>query len=112
MLKRIFFWMLFFTFSVAYTQEINPLYGSKIIVTDSVSSVFTLEETALNSTFFEVISTDGTPIDPALYHIDFQQAKITFAPPISDSLVVNYLKFPKSLTKTHQIYNSELVVPN
>lgn len=112
MLKQICFWVLFFVFSVGYSQEINSLYSSKTIVTDSVSYVFKLEENALNSSFFEVTNTDGVILDSNLYHIDFQQAQIEFIQPQQDSLVVNYLKYPETLTKTHQIYSSNLIVPN
>lgn len=99
-------------FSVVYAQEINSLYNAKTIVTDSTSHVIKLEESALNSSYFEITKKDGNILDPKLYHIDFQQATITFTQPTSDSLVVNYLKFPETLTKTHQIYSSNLVVPN
>src|SRR5690606_6643700 len=103
MLKQICFWVLFFMFSVRYSQEINSLYSSKTIVTDSVSYVFKLEENALNSSFFEVTNTDGSILDSNLYHIDFQQAQIEFIQPQQDSLIVNYLKYPETLPKNHQI---------
>lgn len=99
-------------FSVGYSQEINSLYNAKTIVTDSTSYVIKLEESALNSSYFEITKKDGSTLDPKLYYIDFQKATITFSQPTSDSLVVNYLKFPETLTKTHQIYSSNLVVPN
>src|SRR5690554_5627267 len=112
MLKQICSWLFVLMFSVVYAQEINSLYNAKTIVTDSTSYVIKLEESALNSSYFEITKKDGNILDPNLYQIDFQQATITFSQPTSDSLVVNYLKYPETLTKTHQIYNSELVVPN
>ncbi len=110
MLKKLCFWVMLLFISVMYSQEINPLYQSKTIVADTTT--IKIDTHAINNAFFEVKTVDGKIIDPKNYQIDFQQASITFLQLGNDSLLINYLRYPETLTKTHQIYSKNLIVPN
>jgi len=96
--------------SLATAQEINSLYKNKKI--SSLDSIVQLEEVALNNTFFEVRDLTGKQIPTENYQIDFETGVLKLIKIQTDSIQVNYLKFPDFLTKTYSIYDKNRIIPN
>lgn len=112
MLKNIFFWLLIGIFSGVNAQEITTLYASKKIV--AVSDTIKIDSVSLNPSFFKLIDKNQTEISRNYYDIDFANGNLTFKnyPFASDTITVNYLKFPDFLTREYSIYDKSRVVDN
>jgi hypothetical protein len=100
-------------FSGLQAQENNSLYRTKKIPysLDSIQ----LEKENINSGFFKLFDSDNNLIDSTFYQINFQKATLILKKEIttkSDSLTVQYLKFPNILTKEYRIYDPSRVVSN
>ncbi|MDD2820773.1 MAG: hypothetical protein PHW29_05875 [Flavobacterium sp.] len=113
MLKKFLFWIVICTFSGLQAQETNTLYQTKKIPVsrDTIS----LENNSINSSFFELLDTKGNLLDPSQYSINFQKGTLVLHKNIlieSDSVTVQYLKLPESLTKEYRIYDPSQVVSN
>lgn len=106
-----FLWCALF-FAVGYAQEIKPLYQTKKIVPDSLTTKVYLDTVALNSTFFKIENHQGVPLNDSLFSVDFNSAELTFFEPLKDTLTVSYLNYPDFLTKTYALYDTKRIVPN
>ncbi|MFH6945903.1 hypothetical protein [Flavobacterium sp. FlaQc-50] len=113
MLKKLLFFAVFLWYSGLQAQNTESAYQTKkvIVTRDTIH----LEKFSINSSFFELLNTKKEPIDSTFYKIDFQKGtlllneKFTSA---SDTLIVNYLKYPDFLTKEYGLYNESQVVSN
>ena len=112
MLKNSFLWILLFSFSGYFAQEIETSYKSKKIPFSN--DTIAIDNVSINKSFFKLLDKNGSEIDTFYYKIDFKKAKLIFKNNYvsSDSLTVRYLKFPEFLTKTYSIYDENKVVPN
>jgi hypothetical protein len=113
MLKKLLFFTVLIWFSGLRAQETESSYQTKkIIVTrDTIH----LEKFSINSSFFELLNTKNEPIDSTFYKIDFQKGILLLNEKFtsnSDTLVVNYLKYPDFLTKEYSLYKDSQVVSN
>ncbi|TWO32292.1 hypothetical protein E1J38_009855 [Seonamhaeicola sediminis] len=96
--------MCYFSFS----QNQNSNYKSiKIAVKESIK----IDSVSINSSSFSIQRKDQTLVDSSYYHIDFPKALLTFKKPIeTDSIIINYLKFPEFLTKTYMQLDESIII--
>ena len=104
------FCLLFFT--AVNAQETKPLYQTKKIITDSLTTTIRLDSVALNNTYFKILNYKGEKVDSTQYVVDYSQATVTFTKPLQDTLTISYLNFPDFLTKTYALYDTKRIVPN
>ena len=93
-----------------FSQELNTNYKTKkLVVKDSVL----IDSVSINSSRFLVKTKEGVPIDTSYYRIDFVKALLVFKKPVAtDSIIVDYLKYPDFLTNTYQELNESIIVEN
>ncbi|OOV17138.1 hypothetical protein [Flavobacterium sp. LM4] len=113
MLKKLLFLMIFIWFSGLQAQETNLLYKTKKVI--ATRDTIHLENVSINSGFFQLLNSKNEPVDSTFYKIDFQKGKLLLNEKFtsdSDTLIVNYLKYPEFLTKEYSLYKSNQVVSN
>lgn len=113
MLKKLLFWIVIGCFSGLHAQEMNSLYKTKKIV-PSRDTIY-IEKESINSSFFKLLDANGKRIDSTLFKINFEKGTLLLKENSafsSDSLTIQYLKFPEILTQEYRIYDSSRVVSN
>jgi hypothetical protein len=92
----------------AFAQDHNSNYRTKTVaVRDSI----VIDSVSINSNFFTLKKKDSSFVDTSYYNIDFENALLTIKKPIeSDSLIINYLKYPEYLTKTYRQISDSIIV--
>ena len=93
-----------------FSQEQTSNYKTKkVAVQDSIR----IDSLSINSSSFSIRKKDNTVIDSTFYTVDFSKAIVAFKKPIeTDSIIINYLKFPEFLTKTYKQLDEEIIVEN
>ncbi|TYA70124.1 hypothetical protein [Seonamhaeicola marinus] len=106
LLPILFLCLSFFGFS----QDQNSNYKSvKVALRDSIR----VDSVSINSSSFSVTTKKGITIDSSFYTIDFPKALLTFKKPVdTDSIIINYLKFPEFLTRTYKQLDESIIVSN
>ena len=95
-----------FAFSQTNTSNFRT---KRIAVKDSIK----IDSVSINKNTFSIKTKGGTRIDSSFYDIDFSKAILIFKKPIdTDTVIIDYLRFPKFLTKTYRQLNSEIIVEN
>ena len=110
MLKKVLLLAMIIYFSGLHAQENNTLYKTKKIPV-SKDTIY-LEKESLNNSFFNIINKKGVKIVDSLYQINFKKAYLLLAPNLTsttDSITVNYLKFPDFITKVYRNENITVV---
>ena len=105
--------MIFIWCSGLYSQETDSSYKTKKVI--ATRDTIHLENVSINSGFFELINSRNEPIDSTFYTINFQKGYLLLNEKFtanSDTLIVNYLKYPDFLTKEYSLYKSSQVVSN
>lgn len=104
-------YVLFIFFGIfAIAQEQDSNYKKK---TFAFAQTIVLDSVSINPKVFKVTLKDSTIIDSTFYDIDFSKAIIKFKKSIeSDSICINYLKYPEFLTKTYQQFDKSIIVEN
>ncbi|WP_303318922.1 hypothetical protein Q4Q34_05580 [Flavivirga abyssicola] len=93
-----------------FTQE--PVSNYKTIKV-AVKNLIRIDSVSINSGAFSIRKKDNTIIDSTFYSVDFAKAVLTFKKPIeTDSIIINYLRFPDFLTKTYQQLDEGIIVEN
>ncbi|TGV02920.1 hypothetical protein [Flavivirga rizhaonensis] len=93
-----------------FTQE--PVSNYKTIKV-AVKNSIRIDSVSINSSSFSIRKKDNTIIDSTFYSVDFAKALLTFKKPIeTDSIIINYLRFPDFLTKTYQQLDEGIIVEN
>ena len=113
MLKKLLFLTVFIWFSGLQAQETESSYKTKKVI--SSRDTIHLEDFSINSSFFEILNTKNEPIDSTFYKINFQKGTLILNEKLgatSDTLIVNYLRYPDFLTKEYSLYKSNQVVSN
>ena len=113
MFKKLLFLFLIVFFSGLQAQENSASYKTKKILASH--DTIHLEKTSINSSFFKLIDANSIIIDSSFYKINFQKGTLLFKENFTlntDSITVNYLKFPEFLTKQYSIYDDSRVVNN
>lgn len=90
-------------------EDLNWLMKSKKI---APNSVVILDTVGINPNFFRVLGSNNKLINDSLYEIDYKTAtlKLKSSLLISDSLTVEYLKYPEFLTKTYKQIDPSVIV--
>ncbi|GAA3595364.1 hypothetical protein Q4Q39_07390 [Flavivirga amylovorans] len=93
-----------------FTQEPTSNYKTiKVAVKDSIR----IDSVSINSNSFSIKRKDHTIIDSTFYAVDFAKAVLIFKKPIeTDSIIINYLRFPDFLTRTYQQLDENIIVEN
>lgn len=93
-----------------WSQDHDSNYRTKTI---AVNDTIVVDNVGINPNYFSVKYKNGTLITPSYYNINFPKGILTFIKPIeTDSIIVEYLKFPDFLTKTYQQLNTNIIVEN
>jgi hypothetical protein len=111
MLKKLLFLMAFICYSGLQAQETNLLYKTKKVKMSQ--DTIHLENTSINSGYFELLNSENEPIDSTFYKIDFKKGYLILKEKFtteSDSILVKYLKYPEFLTKEYSLYKSDQIV--
>ena len=104
-----FFFFLLFGFC-ALSQNQTSNYRTKKI---AVKNTVIVDSVSINPNFFFVKKNDGVVIDSTYYSVDYSKAILTFKNSIdSDSIIIDYLRFPEFLTKTYQKLDESIIVDN
>ena len=109
-MKYILVFILFFIGFFGFAQNQSSNYRTvKVAVRDTVR----IDSVSINSSWFSIKKKDYTIIDSTFYNIDFGRALLTFKKPIeTDSILINYLRFPDFLTRTYKQLNENIIVEN
>lgn len=107
-------YVLLFTFVLlsfgGFAQNQNSKYKTKKV---AVRDTILVDSVSINSSWFSIETKNNIVIDSSFYSIDFSTAKLTFKKPIAtDSIIINYLKFPEFLTKTYKQLDESIIVKN
>jgi hypothetical protein len=113
MLKKILF-LIFINFSSGiFAQQIDLLTISKKII--FTNDTIQLENSSINNQFFRILDSNLNQIDSTFYKINFSKASLIFNKnyfKTTDSLKIQYQKYPDFLTKEYSIYDSNRLVKN
>ncbi len=113
MLKKIIFLITIYFCTGLFAQQIKTFDVSKKIAFSK--DTIKLEKTSINSFLFKITDSNLTKIDSSFYKINFSKATLIFNENYkksTDSITINYQKFPDYLTKEYAIYDSNRLVSN
>ncbi|HLT54313.1 MAG TPA: hypothetical protein VKZ97_10490, partial [Flavobacteriaceae bacterium] len=98
--------LLFCFVLISQAQQTN--YRTKTVaVRDSI----VLDTVSLNPNWFLLKTKQGTSLDSSFYQIDFPKALLTFKKPLeTDTLIIDYLRYPDFLTKTYRQLDDKVIV--
>lgn len=97
------------SFCVFAQEPISNYKTKKVAVRDSIQ----IDSVSINSSKFSLKTKNEVLIDTSFYTIDFSKALLTFKKPIAtDSVIINYLKYPDFITKTYFQLNKNIIVNN
>ncbi|MFD0989424.1 hypothetical protein ACFQ1R_04915 [Mariniflexile jejuense] len=107
-MKFITFLFIFFIGFSAFAQNSN--YRTKKV---AINDTIVIDSVSINSNYFTIKTKNDSLIDKSFYKVDFGKAILKFLKPIeTDSIIINYLKFPDFLTKTYQQLDDTIIVEN
>ena len=93
-----------------FSQNQNGNYKTKKV---AVKETIQIDSVSINSNSFSIRRKDNTIVDSTYYSVDFTKAILILKRPIeTDSIIINYLKFPEFLTKTYQQLDDNIIVEN
>ena len=113
MLKKVLLLLVVVFFSGVQAQETKSLYQSKKIIIDKDS--IQIDKESINAAFFKLLDTKEKPIDTSFYKVNFDKSLLVIKQNFSntsDSITVQYLKFPDFLTKEYQIFDRSRLLSN
>ncbi|WP_179337206.1 hypothetical protein [Winogradskyella ludwigii] len=93
---------------LGFSQEQNSNYiQKKVAVTDSIQ----IDSVSINPSRFIVRTKDNKILDSTLYTVDFAKAILRFKQPTKiDTIQINYLQYPKFLTKIYRQLDDGVIV--
>ena len=105
----LFLFLFLFSFCALAQKQSSNYKTIKVAVKDSI----VIDSVSINSSRFLIRKKDGTLLDSTFYKVDFSKALLTFKKPIeTDSLIIEYLQYPKFLTKTYMQLDEGIIVEN
>ncbi|SHI76756.1 hypothetical protein [Flavobacterium haoranii] len=112
MAKKISILFMWLFFSGVYAQEKEAIRKSKIIAITN-DTIF-IEKESINPSHFKIKDQYDQTIDSTFYEVNFEKGFIILNTNsiTKDSLSINYLTYPKFLTKEYSVYDDSKVVPN
>lgn len=111
MLKKLVFLTALIWCSGLLAQDTDSPYKTKKVI--ATKDTIYLENVSINSSFFQLVNSRKEPIDSTQYTINFQKGYLLLNEKFvsaSDTLLVNYLKYPDFLTKEYSLYESSQIV--
>ncbi|NNL79345.1 MAG: hypothetical protein HKO67_02545, partial [Flavobacteriaceae bacterium] len=79
----------------------------RVAVNDSIQ----IDSVSINPGRFQLRDISGFVIDSSKYTVDFKKSILIFRElPVSDSLIIDYLKYPDFITKTYSRLDPELIL--
>ena len=95
---------------VALAQEPTSNYRKKrLVVKDSIR----IDTVSINPSKFSIKTKEGKLIDSTLYTIDFSKAILALKAPIeTDTIEVEYLRYPNFITKVYKQLDDKIIVEN
>jgi len=107
-MKNALFILLILSSFLGFSQEDTSNFKKKrVAVKDSIL----IDTLSINSSKFVVKTRNGKILDSTLYSIDFAKALLIFNQPIdADSIDVEYLRYPKFLTKIYRQLDDNVIV--
>ncbi|CAH8284463.1 hypothetical protein EV196_101290 [Mariniflexile fucanivorans] len=99
---------IFFMGFCAMSQNSN--YRTKKV---AINDTIMIDSVSINPNYFSIKTKNDSVIDASFYKVDFGKGILKFIKPVeTDSIIINYLKFPDFLTKTYQQLDENIVVEN
>lgn len=109
-MKFIAFLFVFFIGFCAFAQNQNSNYRTKKV---AVNDTILIDSVSINSNFFSIKTKENLYLDTSFYTVDFPKAILTFKKSVeTDSIIINYLRFPDFLTKTYKQLDEKIIVEN
>ena len=107
-MKNTLLFLLILSSCLGYSQETLSNYKKKrVAVTDSI----VIDSLSINPSKFTVKTRDGKLLDSTLYFVDFAKAILRFKQPVNiDSIDIEYLRYPKFLTKVYRQLDDNVIV--
>ena len=107
-MKKTLLFVLMLCSVLGYTQEKTGNYKKKrVAVKDSIK----IDSVSINPSKFIVKTKDGKVVDTTLYTIDYVKAVLKFKQPfVQDSVEIEYLQYPKFLTKVYKQLDDQVIV--
>ncbi len=100
---------LFFSFCALAQEQDSNFKTKKVAVRDSIR----IDTVSINSSKFKVKSKINNVIDSSYYSIDFAKALLIFKKPVeTDTVVIEYLKYPEFITRDYFQLNKNIIVEN
>ncbi len=88
----------------------NPNTISKTV---ALSKTIKIDSVSINPHAFQILLKDSTLINPTSYKVNFSKAELTFNTLVkTDSVIINYTKYPDFLTKTYQQFDEDIIIEN
>ena len=92
----------------AFSQNPSSNYKTKKV---AVKDTILIDSVSINSNSFSIRKKDKSIIDSTYYSVDFPKAILRFKKPVeTDTIFINYLKFPDFLTKTYKQLDDNIIV--
>ncbi|WP_026754173.1 hypothetical protein [Sediminibacter sp. Hel_I_10] len=93
-----------------FAQEPSTNYRTKTI---AVRDAIQIDTVSINPSWFLVKLKDNSTVDTTFYSIDFKTALLKFKRPIeTDSVKIDYLRYPEFLTRSYFQLDDKVVVEN
>ncbi|GAA4268541.1 hypothetical protein [Hyunsoonleella aestuarii] len=106
---KVTFFLFLLSFCSFAQSKTSNYKTKKVALRDSIK----IDSVSINSSSFSLKTKDGIIIDTSYYHIDFAGAVLRVKKPIkTDTLIIDYLKFPDFLTKTYKQLDESIIVEN
>ena len=103
------FFSLLFSVAVLAQEKTSNYKTKKLAVKDSIL----IDSVSINPNFFKLKTKNGKTIDSTLYSIDFSKSILRFKNKIlTDSVIVEYLRYPNFITKTYRQLDENIIVRN
>ena len=102
--------LLFFLGFYGFGQSQTSNYRTKKV---AIKDTIQIDSVSINSNSFTIVRKDNSVIDTTYYQVDFSKAILVFKKPIdTDSIVINYLKYPDFLTKNYRQLDEDIIIEN
>ncbi len=110
-MKYLLFILCLCTVTIGVAQETTTTYRSKKI---AVRDTIKVDTVSINPSFFEVFDASGKKIDSTAYSVDYKTGTLFFAERTTptDSITINYLKYPQFLTRDYYTFDPKLIIEN
>ena len=101
---------IFFIGFCGFSQNPVSNYRTKKV---AVNHSIVIDSVSINSNYFSIKTKNNKVVDTSFYAVDFGKALLKFIKPVeTDSIFINYLKFPEFLTKTYKQLDENIIVEN